>query len=80
MQASFRRGQLAALLAEPCVSCAVDASLIEVPRFGEEPGGEGDKRQGEGGAAGFAQPQPQVEQRLEAEFGEQVLVGGFGGA
>jgi hypothetical protein len=42
-----------------------------------ELGREGDERKGEGGPAGFAEAQAQVEQRLEPEFCQYLVVRGF---
>jgi hypothetical protein len=61
-------------------SVALDAGFVEAAHFAVEAGGEADQWECERGAAGFAEAQAQVEQRLEAEFGEDVVVCGFGGA
>ncbi len=49
--------------------CFVEAAHAVV-----ELGSEGDKWEGEGGAAGFAEAEAEVEQRFEAEFCKHMVM------
>ena len=59
--------------------CTFDACFVEAAHAVVELGGERDEREGEGGAACFAEAESEVEQGFEAEFGEYVVVGWFCG-
>ena len=54
--------------------------MVEASHFGVESPGEADEWECEGGAAGFAEAEAEVEEWFESEFGEDVVVCGFGGA
>src|SRR5947207_3324862 len=58
----------------------IDAGLGEGRHLAVQPAGLLDQRQREGGAAGLAEAQAQVEQRLEPELGEHERVGRLGRA
>jgi hypothetical protein len=60
--------------------CALYGCVGEAVHLCVEARGEADEGNGEGGSAGFAESESEVEQRFEAELSQEVLVGGFGGA
>jgi hypothetical protein len=53
---------------------ALDVGFVEALHLVVQTGGEADHGDGERGAARLAEPQPEVEQRLESELGESLLV------
>src|SRR5258707_824068 len=59
---------------------ARDAGLFERRKARGQPPRRGDQGKGEQGAGRLAEPQPQVEQRLQAELGEQQVVTRLGRA
>src|SRR5258708_17384957 len=58
---------------------AGDAGLGEGGHSGMTGEGRAQQQYGDAGAGGFAEPHVEIEQRVEAEFGQQRAVAGFGG-